>query len=272
MWDIGFVPSRSSRRRLNIHTPSAFCGDFSPAWAIMLAPIHNRCTRGDPTGPLPTRIRWAKKATPMKIAVALLVFFASFAAYGQDLAGSYVLHGEMEVGSELLLKPDGKFEFMLAYGAADYWAKGTWKRDGNTVVLHTAGKKEEPFKLLRSEAGKPGQIRIFVMGQNNKGVENIEVHLMAGDKPIDGRTDSDGMAVFPDAAKAHGVAFEVPVYQVATAPYPIDATHKDYYFEINGDTITQVFFTDEPLAIDAGNLIMTHWGSDHPMRYEKEKQ
>jgi len=200
------------------------------------------------------------------------VFFASFAAYGQDLAGSYVLHGEMEVGSELLLKPDGKFEFMLAYGAADYWAKGTWKRDGNTVVLHTAGKKEEPFKLLRSEAGKPGQIRIFVMGQNNKGVENIEVHLMAGDKPIDGRTDSDGMAVFPDAAKAHGVAFEVPVYQVATAPYPIDATHKDYYFEINGDTITQVFFTDEPLAIDGGNLIMTHWGSDHPMRYEKEKQ
>ena len=58
------------------------------------------------------------------------------------MAGNYVLHGVMEVGSELLLKPDGKFEFMLAYGAADYWAKGTWSHDGNAVVLHSAGKRK----------------------------------------------------------------------------------------------------------------------------------
>jgi hypothetical protein len=206
----------------------------------------------------------------MKIAVALLVFLSSLAAYGQDLAGSYVLHGQMEMGSELLLKPDGKFEFMLAYGAADYWAKGTWKRDGNSVILHSAEKKEEPFKLLRSEAGKPGQIRIWVIGQNGKGIENIDVHLIGGDKPLEARTDGDGLAVFPDAPKANGVAFEVRVYQVETAPYPIDAAHKDYYYEIEGDNITQVFFTDEPLSINGSNLILTHWGSDHPMRYEKE--
>ena len=40
-------------------------------------------------------------------------------------AGHYVLRGVMEVGSELLLKPDGTFEFALAYGATDYYAKGT---------------------------------------------------------------------------------------------------------------------------------------------------
>ncbi|TGV77628.1 hypothetical protein EN788_67460, partial [Mesorhizobium sp. M2D.F.Ca.ET.145.01.1.1] len=33
------------------------------------------------------------------------------------LAGHYYLRGVMEVGSELLLKKDGSFEFMLAYGA-----------------------------------------------------------------------------------------------------------------------------------------------------------
>jgi hypothetical protein len=207
----------------------------------------------------------------MKIALAILLGLASLAAYGQDLAGNYVLHGVMEMGSELTLKPDGKFELMIAYGAADYWAKGTWKKDGNTVVLHSAGTKEEPFKLLRSEAGKPGQIRVWVMGQNGKGVDNIDVHLITGDKALDGRTDSDGMAVFPDALKAHGIAFEVPVYQVATAPYPIDDAHKDYYYEINGDNITQIFFKDEPLAIQGNNLIMIHWGSDHPMRYEKDE-
>ena len=43
---------------------------------------------------------------------------------GADLAGHYVLSGVMEVGSELLLEPGGTFQYMLAYGAADYSANG----------------------------------------------------------------------------------------------------------------------------------------------------
>jgi hypothetical protein len=206
----------------------------------------------------------------MKVVAVMLLSLAALTAWGQDMAGHYVLHGVMEVGSELLLKPDGKFEFMLAYGAADYWAKGTWSRDGNAVVLHSAGKEEAPFRLLRSEAGKPGRIRVVVLGQNNKGVENIDVHLLTAGKTLDGRTDSDGAAVFPDDAKAHAVAFEVPVYQIATKPYEIDPKNKDFYFEINGDAITQVLFKDERLAIDGSTLVMKHWDPKEPMRYVKE--
>jgi hypothetical protein len=206
----------------------------------------------------------------MKIVAGLLLSFAALTAWGQDMAGHYVLHGVMEMGSELLLKPDGQFEFMLAYGAADYWAKGTWSRDGNAVVLHSAGKEEAPFRLVRSEAGKPGQIRVFVLGQQGKGVENIDVHLLTSGKALDGRTDSDGAAVFPDDPKAHAVAFEVPVYQIATKPYEIDPSKKYFYFEINGDAITQVLFKDEKLAIDGTTLTMTHWGPKDPMRYVKE--
>jgi hypothetical protein len=206
----------------------------------------------------------------MKVAAVVLLSFVALTAWGQDVAGHYVLRGVMEVGSELLLKPDGKFEFMLAYGAADYWAKGTWTHDGNAVVLRSAGKEEEPFRLLRSEAGKPGQIRVFVLGQNDKGVENIDVHLLTAGKPLDARTDSDGAAVFPDDPKAHAVAFEVPVYQVATQPFEIDTKNKDFYYKINGEAITQVFFKDERLAIDGTTLVMKHGDPDKPMRYEKE--
>ncbi|MBZ9842876.1 hypothetical protein [Mesorhizobium sp. CA5] len=42
------------------------------------------------------------------------------------LAGHYYLNGVMEVGSELLLKKDGSFEFALAYGANDQYGKGCW--------------------------------------------------------------------------------------------------------------------------------------------------
>lgn len=208
----------------------------------------------------------------MKRFVLLLLFAAVLPLCAQDVAGHYVLSGVMEVGSELWLKADGKFEYMLAYGAADYWAKGTWRRDGNAVILTSAGKEEEPFKLLRSEAGEPGRIRVWVVGKNGKGVANIHVKLLAAGEPLEASTDSDGAAVFPDAPKAHAVAFEVRVYQLEAGPFEIDAKKdKDFYFEINGDTITQVLFKDERLAVEGNTLVMLHWDPDKPMRYEKQE-
>ena len=206
----------------------------------------------------------------MKTTLALLLAFLTLPALADDIAGHYVLSGVMEVGSELWLKPDGNFEWMLAYGAADYWAKGAWHRDGNAVILQSSGHEEAPFRLLRSEAGKPGRIRVWVMGKNGKGVEHITVYLQAGDKPLEATTDSDGAAVFPDAPDAKSVSFEIRVYETNAGPFPLKATDKDYYYEIDGDAITQVLFKNERLAIDGNNLVMTHFDPNKPMRYEKQ--
>lgn len=206
----------------------------------------------------------------MKVSLILILFLACTSACAQDAAGNYTLRGVMEVGSELALKPDGTFEYMLAYGAADYWAKGTWKMDGKDVVLHSTGKEELPFKLLRSEAGQPGSIRVWVIGKNGKGVENIHVGLLAGEQHLESNTDQDGAAVFADDPKAKEVYFEVRVYQLEAGPYPINSANKDFYFEINGDAITQVIFKDEHLTPDADGLVMRHWAPDKPMHYVKE--
>ena len=207
----------------------------------------------------------------MKVVAVVVFSLMTVAAWGQDMAGHYVLHGVMEVGSELLLKPDGMFEWGLAYGAADYWAKGTWSRDGNAVVLHSTGKEEAPFKFLRSEAGKPGRIRVWVMGQNGKGVENIDVYMLTGGiEPLEARTDAEGAASFPDDPKAHAVAFEVRVYELQTKPFEIDPkNNKDFYYEINGEAITQVLFKDEKLTMDGTSLIMKR-DAQHPMKYDRE--
>ena len=206
----------------------------------------------------------------MKTALVLFMALTALAARADDLAGHYVLQGVMEVGSELWLKPDGSFEYMLAYGAADYFAKGTWRHDGNAVVLNSAGKEEAPFRLLRSEAGKAGRIRVWVIGKNGHGVANIRVGLQTAGEPLEATTDSDGAAVFPDAATARAVTFEVRVYSVEAGPFKIDPTNKDLYFEINGDAIQQVLFKNEHLAIDGNALVMTHWKEGPPMRYVKE--
>jgi hypothetical protein len=203
-------------------------------------------------------------------AMVLTLAAASPRAQSDDVAGHYVLRGVMEVGSELLLKPDGQFEFMLAYGAADYFAKGTWHRDKDGVHLKTTGTKEEPFRFLHSEPGTAGRIRVSVIGKNGRGVPNIRVTLHSAEGDPEAQTTEDGAAVFPDVKKPRAVSFEVRVYQVEAGPFDINPEHKDISFEINGDAIQQVVFEDERLAIEQDTLVMTHWGTDHPMRYEKQ--
>jgi hypothetical protein len=201
----------------------------------------------------------------------LFVATASVSPTAQsDVSGHYVLQGMMEVGSELLLKPDGQFEFMLAYGAADYWAKGTWRREKDAVVLNSSGKKEEPFRFLRSDVGTPGRIRVSVIGKNGQGVPHIRVTLHAARGESEATTTDDGAAVFPDVADPRAVSFEVRVYDVQAGPFDINPAHKDFYFEINGDAIQQVLFTEESVEIDGNDLVMTHWGADRPMHYERQ--
>jgi len=71
-----------------------------------------------------------------------------------SLAGHYYLHGVMEVGSELELKRDGRFAYMLAYGALDELASGCWSRKGGVVTLHAAkfeNSMEDPMKFRELE-------------------------------------------------------------------------------------------------------------------------
>lgn len=62
------------------------------------------------------------------------------------LAGRYFLDGAMEVGSELRLHPDGRFEFALAYGALDQYGQGCWSVAGTTVTLMARGRTRIPAR------------------------------------------------------------------------------------------------------------------------------
>jgi hypothetical protein len=86
--------------------------------------------------------------------IALLPAKASAACKPADpaLAGHYYLRGVMEVGSELLLKRDGGFEYMLAYGALDEAASGCWVRNGGIVTLYAdkfETNMDDPAKFSR---------------------------------------------------------------------------------------------------------------------------
>lgn len=70
------------------------------------------------------------------------------------LVGHYYLSGVRETGSELLLKPDGRFEWFISYGAVDQTAKGRWSRDGQGVTL-TADLPSADAPLVRAGDAMP---------------------------------------------------------------------------------------------------------------------
>ena len=93
----------------------------------------------------------------MRLPFALLPLAAFIAApaFGQtpatERAGHYYLRGVMETGSELMLRPDGRFQWYLVYGALDLFAEGRWQEKEGTVILTSEKTPDVPepgFRML----------------------------------------------------------------------------------------------------------------------------
>jgi hypothetical protein len=81
--------------------------------------------------------------TPLKAADATKPF-----------SGHYYLSGIREVGSELLLKADGSYEWFLSYGAVDQFSKGHWiQKDMQISLIPDAPDNKNP--LFTAEPMQP---------------------------------------------------------------------------------------------------------------------
>jgi hypothetical protein len=200
-----------------------------------------------------------------------LILIAASILNGADMTGHYYLRGIMEVGSELLLRPDGTFEFMLSYGAADYWGRGTWKAADGVVVLRSEESKHKaPFTLVKSEAGKAGETQIKLIREDGSIVPNVDLFfLVRGAKSVRGRTDFDGLAVFPSTAEHQAVIWDVGVYDYHSPMFELAPDMHAFTFEINLAGIAEWVFKDERLRIDNGALIMKRAPEAPDMRYVK---
>jgi hypothetical protein len=175
-----------------------------------------------------------------------------------------------EMGSELLLKPDGQFEFFLTYGAADYWAKGKWQSQNGTVILNTNGEPAPPFRILASSRSKSEGLRVVVAAPGGRPVSNVDVVLEGEGDPAEARTDSGGVAHFAPIKGLKSATFRIRVYQFESEPLPLNPAHNEFRFEIDGREITQVRFRNESMAVSGNSLVLRHFGAEQPLRYTKD--
>jgi hypothetical protein len=177
----------------------------------------------------------------------------------ESLAGSYD-GGQMEVGAQLLLKPDGHFNYELAYGALDEAAEGTWELKEGAVFLTTVPAVVLPRFVVESDKPDPsgGLWITLTKGPLMQGARQ-RIYLIYGpNEPADmAEVADDGSVPFPGNRRPTAIIPEIPVYPVMSKPIPLTGTggHRiTLRFEPND--IGKADFRAQRLLIDNGVLVM----------------
>src|SRR5262249_16713233 len=98
------------------------------------------------------------------VSIALLLASSPLVA-GQGTAQPASLAGlydgrQMEMAAGLELKPDGRFNYALSYGALDEQAAGKWTVSGDRVLLTSNPVHAPRFVLVSRGGGADGSLRV----------------------------------------------------------------------------------------------------------------
>jgi hypothetical protein len=176
----------------------------------------------------------------------------------ESLAGTYD-GGQMEVGAQLLLKPDGHFQYELAYGALDETATGTWEIRDKVVLLTTVPTVVPPRFVVVSDTPDPsGRLSVKFTKVLVEGMRQRVLLVYVPNKEADEADVNDDGSVDIPAGK-HPVSFipEIPVYPTLSDPIPLtgNAGHR-FLLRFEPHDIGKANFHATPLVIEDGVLTM----------------
>ena len=152
------------------------------------------------------------------LAAALIA--APAAAQESPLVGEYSLAEGPDVGGGLLIRKDGRFQYMLAAGALDERAEGRWEARGDRVCLTTDPKPVPPTMQKGTLIAVEGSIpTILVTWPNGRGIAGVDftIGFDRGD-PIEDYTQADGWTMPEDEKRIpRWVELREAIYDI-TAP------------------------------------------------------
>jgi hypothetical protein len=214
---------------------------------------------------------WTLRAPALAMAALATAAAPALAqASPADLAGTYN-GSQMEVGTELRLEPDGRFEYYLSYGAMDEMAKGAWEASDAGIVLTSDPVKAPRFELVGTDAGSGGVLDITLEVAEDIPLQLFEVGVRL--------TDGSGMPATFDkdrvsfkikrGGQPEGVMLAFPMYQVASDPVPVPAGTKAMHFRFVPNDLGSVAFDHQLLRRDGDSFVMERF--DRVLRFHKEQ-
>ena len=109
-----------------------------------------------------------------------LIATASIAADETTLLGHYYLEGVRETGAELLLRPNGAYDWGMSYGAVDMRSSGNWTFQNGKLTLTNGEPPPMQFRVMTddevdiSRKIAPNTLHAFVGLRGYGPVTNLE--------------------------------------------------------------------------------------------------
>lgn len=195
-----------------------------------------------------------------RLALSVLLVAAATAALGAPPVQRYRLVGEPDVASELILHPDGRFQYFLSAGALDERAEGRWTREGKTIRLTTVPKpKPAVFSSGAAERDGAAPLTVKVTWPDGRGIAGVDLMITFDNgEPATGYTQEYGWSL--DAAEKRAprsVTFAVPMHSLRSQSFPIDAARANRLtFVLTPNDLGIFDFENQPLTVGKDGLVM----------------
>jgi hypothetical protein len=197
-------------------------------------------------------------------AAALLLASAPLSAQTPpELAGVYD-GGQTEMAAALELTADGRFRYMLSYGAADEHAAGTWNAKDGVVYLTTSPAVVPPrFVVEKDEPAPAGALYVSVAktGYDWGTPLSVLVRVAGEERPYMTSADESGRVELDPKWRVTGITPAVPVYEIVPEIYAIEpgSGHR-LRFRFEPNDIGRADFRRTALRREDGALVLERWG------------
>ncbi|HEY1299221.1 MAG TPA: hypothetical protein VGF07_01915 [Stellaceae bacterium] len=181
--------------------------------------------------------------------------------------------GQMEMAAGLELKPDGRFNYALSYGALDEQAAGKWTVRGDSVLLTSDPIVAPRFVLVSHGRGADGLLRVDLDVPRGVSRQYFDALITLGNGQTRKVQLSDEGLLLPFARGDVPASLRMllPVFSVLGEPVKLDRiSGYSVRFRFDPNDLGKVDFRAEPLRILNGDLMLDRHGRS--IRFKRARQ
>jgi hypothetical protein len=198
----------------------------------------------------------------MTAAISSSAFGQSAPASSSPLVGTYDGH-QMEMAVGLELRADGRFDYGLSYGALDESASGTWRVEGNVVLLTSDPVTPPKFTLLEQQPASDRKTHLVLDLPKGWTRQYFDAEIGLADGRVVGgqlSDDSDALQLAP-GDRPVSLRLTLGVYDLRSDAFRLDGTGASrIHVRFEQNDFGKVAFAKTPLRIDNGNLLLDRYG------------
>ena len=168
-----------------------------------------------------------------------------------------------EIAAQLELNRDGRFRYILIYGALDEQAEGQWTADGGEVLLTSGPVTPPELRLIADEPSPDAQLHFSLDLPQGISRQYFDAELSYRDGTGEVvQFEEEGLAVSGvDPGQVAGVRVLLPLFGLASESHAFagqGARSLRYRFAPND--LGKVAFSGKALAVEPGGLRLERYG------------